>query len=223
MREGRTVEVKADCALRTVFRQSQPNELGLGIDKSADQPRRADPIDPHAPPGRPNAPSIVFAIAAHELAFDRMRLPGRELGGQSRLRIAHRPLELGTRLAREKIHRAERRRLPSCSGQASACLALIEVREFPPKRMQCRYERLVVRCAVEQRSKRVALIATRLAGEFEDVGRAAAALNLLPLSFEHLSRPIRRRQHVHAVAQRASPRGFEGPPNAHAQSLVSSR
>src|SRR5258706_404827 len=68
VREGCAVEVEADRPFRTIFRQFQPDELSLWIDKSMDQPGRADTINPQAPSGCPNAPSIVFAIAAQDLA-----------------------------------------------------------------------------------------------------------------------------------------------------------
>src|SRR6266404_5267172 len=203
--EACTVEVKADSSFRTIFRQFQPDKLSLRIDESTDQPRRADAINPQALSGCPNASSIVLAVAAQNLAFGGMRLLGRELGGQSRLRIQYGAFELSTRFAREEIHGAERRRLASRSGQASTCLALIELRKFLPQRVQRCSDRLVVGRAVKECSERVALSATRVTGELEEVGRPAAALDLMLLSLEHLTRGIRHRQHVHAVAQGAGP------------------
>src|ERR1700692_2161846 len=87
VREGGAVEVEADRPFRTIFRQFQPDELSLWVDESTDQPGRAEAINHQAPPGRPNPPSIVFAIAAQDLAFGGMRLLRGEKGGQRRLSI----------------------------------------------------------------------------------------------------------------------------------------
>src|SRR5258708_40162995 len=203
VRKRCTVEVKADRSFRTIFRRFQPDELGFRIDEPTAQPRRTDAIDPQTLSGCPNARTVVFSIEAPDLAFSRMWLLGRELSGQSRLRIDNRGFDLRIGLSREKIHGGKSRYLPSRGGQSSTCLALIELREFSPQRLQHRSDRLIVRRAVKECSECVALTATGLASEFEDIGSSAAALNLLLLPLEHLSRGPRHRQDAHPCGHSA--------------------
>src|SRR5258708_2313246 len=119
VRKRCTVEVKADRSFRTIFRRFQPDELGFRIDEPTDQPRRTDAIDPQTLSGCPNARTVVFSIEAPDLAFSRMWLLGRELSGQSRLRIDNLGFDLRIALSWEKIHCGTRDYIPPLAVHAS--------------------------------------------------------------------------------------------------------
>src|SRR4029077_15203092 len=62
-----TIEVKPDGALRSILHALEPHKLRFRIDEAADEPGRADSVNPHMLPRRPDSTAKVLNVPTGNL------------------------------------------------------------------------------------------------------------------------------------------------------------
>src|ERR1700676_767576 len=92
--ELRAIEIKAQRSLRQILDICEPHKPGLSVDKAANEPSGAHPINPHTLARRPGLALKVFNVASRDLAMHRLRFVRREFRIQRTLRIVELFLQL---------------------------------------------------------------------------------------------------------------------------------
>lgn len=83
VRETRAIEVEPHSALRALTRRSKPQEPGVAINKTFDEPCAGHPINPKMLTGSPNAPLKLVVIQGADGSFALVGLTWRQHGLRS--------------------------------------------------------------------------------------------------------------------------------------------
>src|SRR5438132_2394219 len=221
VRELRAVEVEADGVLRTFAWPRDPDEPGVAIDESLDEPRAREAVDPWGFASRPYALLETPGIDLAQSTLGKARFAASVQLAVSRLQRIERACGLGAGFAGEEI---DLRELGHCALEAPD-RRLAAPRSQGLERSLRRRDALdqgpVVRAAIEELAD-VRELRSRprlqLGGHGEATLRPDVGLEL-----GETARIGGGRQHVDAIAQHAAAGFLERAPKTHPQGGVPGR